>query len=158
MTIGAEPAYPLSAGNTKTLARHFRWMQQYGLDGVLIQRFLTDIPGLRAAGDPVLRNILAAAAQYGRAIAIEYDISGANSSTVLKDLQSDWTYLVDTVKVTAHPYSLRENGKPVVSVWGIGLNDAKHPPTDPAGALEVIQWFRSTAQVTYMGGTPAYWR
>ena len=41
---------------------------------------LTDIPGLRAAGDPVLKNIMSAALQYGRVFAIEYDITGANAA------------------------------------------------------------------------------
>src|SRR5262245_14988126 len=61
MNIGMKPAYFYSAGNNKSVARHFQWMQQYGLDGVLVQRFLTDIPGNRAAGDVVLKSVMAAA-------------------------------------------------------------------------------------------------
>ena len=158
MTIGAAPAYLFSSGNSKTVARHFQWMRDYGLDGVLVQRFVTDIPGLRSAGDVVLRNIIASAAQYGRAFAIEYDISGANAATVANVLQQDWQYLVTTLGITDRPGYLYERGKPVLSVWGIGLNDTRHPPTDPGAALELIEWFRSTAQVAYVGGTPAYWR
>ena len=48
MTIGAEPARLFSSGSSKTVDRHFRWMQQYGLDGKLLQRFVTDIRGNRA--------------------------------------------------------------------------------------------------------------
>jgi hypothetical protein len=158
MTIGAEPARLFSAGNSKTVARHFRWMQQYGLDGVLLQRFVTDIPGNRGAGDVVLKNVMAAARSYGRVFAIEYDISGANAATVAADLRNDWKYLVETLGVTAHPGYLRHNGKPVLGVWGIGLSDDRHPPADPAAALQLIDWFRSQAQVFYLGGTPAYWR
>src|SRR5262249_40888813 len=153
MTIGAAPAYLFSSGNSKTVARHFRWMRDYGLDGVLVQRFVTDIPGLRTAGDVVLRSIIAAAAQYGRAFAIEYDISGSSPATVVSVLQQDWQYLVNSLRITDRPGYLYERGKPVLSVWGIGLNDTRHPPTDPAAALELIEWFRSTAQVTYVGGT-----
>src|SRR5260370_14098935 len=100
----------------------------------------------------------AGALKYGRSFAIEYDISGANPATLLKTLQQDWGYLVDTLQVTAHPRYLYHEGKPVVSVWGIGLNDSKHPPSDIPAALELIDWFRSTAKVTYIGGTPADWR
>ncbi len=32
MSIGTEPARLFSSGNSKTVARHFRWMQQYGLE------------------------------------------------------------------------------------------------------------------------------
>jgi uncharacterized protein (TIGR03437 family) len=158
MTVGGAPAYLFSAGNSKTVARHFKWMQHYGLDGVLVQRFVSDIPGNYASGDAVLKNIMAAALQYGRVFAIEYDISGANPATLLSTLQHDWNYLVNTLQVTSNPRYLHENGKPVVSVWGIGLNDSKHPPNDIPSALQLIDWFRSTAQVTYIGGTPAYWR
>ena len=158
MNVGGAPAYLFSAGNSKTVARHFRWMRDYGLDGVLVQRFVTDLPGNYSAGDAVLKNVMAAAARYGRVFAIEYDISGADPATVLAALQQDWNYLVNTLQITAHPQYLREGGKPVVSVWGIGLNDGKHPPNTVAAALQLIDWFQSTAQVTYVGGTPAYWR
>jgi len=133
-------------------------MQQYGLDGVLVQRFVTDIPANRAGGDIVLQNVMAAAARYGRVFAIEYDISGANAATLASGLQQDWKYLVDTLGVTSNPAYLYHNGKPVVSVWGIGLNDASHPPSDPDAALQLVQGFQTQAQVTYLGGTPAYWR
>jgi uncharacterized protein (TIGR03437 family) len=158
MTVGDSPAYLFSAGNSKTVARHFKWMQHYGLDGVLVQRFVSDIPGNYSSGDAVLKNIMAAALKYGRAFAIEYDISGANPTTLLRTLQQDWSYLVDMLHVTANPQYLYHDGKPVVSVWGIGLNDSRHPPNDIPSAVALIDWFRSTAQVTYIGGTPAYWR
>ena len=158
MTVGDTPAYLFSSGNSKTVARHFKWMQHYGLDGVLVQRFVSDIPGDYSSGDAVLKNIMAAALKYGRTFAIEYDISGANPTTLLKTLQQDWSYLVDTLHVTANPQYLYHDGKPVVSVWGIGLNDSKHPPSDIPSARQLIDWFRSTAQVAYIGGTPAYWR
>jgi uncharacterized protein (TIGR03437 family) len=158
MTIGGNPAHLFSSGNSQTVDRHFRWMRQYGLDGVLVQRFVTDIPGNRAAGDVVLHNVMAGARRYGRVFAIEYDISGANPATLLSALQDDWKYLVDTLAVTGHPGYLRHSGKPVLAVWGIGLNDGRHPPNDPEAALQLIEWFRGQAQVAYLGGTPAYWR
>lgn len=158
MTVGNRPAYIFTSANSKTVARHFRWMQQYGLDGVLIQRFVGSTAREQGSGDIVLKNIMAAAAQYGRAFAIEYDISGSNPATLLGTLQGDWNYLVNTLHVTAHPWYLHHNGKPVLSVWGIGLSDSKHPPGDIPSALKLIDWFRSAAHVTYIGGTPAYWR
>jgi hypothetical protein len=158
MTIGGKPAYLFSSANSKTVDRHFHWMQQYGLDGVLVQRFVTDIPQRRESGDIVLKNTMASAARYGRVFAIEYDISGANPATLLSDLQQDWKYLVDTLSITSKPGYLRHNGKPVVGVWGIGLNEPRHPPEQPAAALEIVGWFQREAKVTYLGGTPSYWR
>lgn len=156
MTIGGKPAYLFSSRNPKTVSRHFRWMKEYGLDGVLVQRFVGEIRRKRAEGDLVLKNIMAAARESGRTFAIEYDISGGNPETFAQTLKDDWTYLADELKVTAHPNYQRHNGKPVLSVWGMGLNDGNaHPPADPKVAKELVEWFK--ARVTYMGGTPARW-
>jgi len=162
MTIGNKPAYLYSARNPRVVARHFRWMQQYGLDGVLVQRFIGHTVPAQADGDVVLRNIMAAAQETGRTFAVEYDISGGREEIFADLLQSDWKYLVDVVKVTGHPNYLHHKGKPVLSVWGMGLRDVdKHPPAKPDDAGRIVQWFQSGAppeyRVTYVGGTPARW-
>lgn len=160
MTIGSKPAYLFSARNPKVVMQHFRWMQQYGLDGVLVQRFVGHVPHFQAEGDVVLRNIMAAARKTGRTFAIEYDVSGGKEDTVAKVVQDDWKYLVDVVKVTSHPNSLHHNRVPVLSVWGMGLLD--RPPAKPQAAKRLVDWLRTGApskyRVTYMGGTPARWR
>ena len=111
----------------------------------------------------MLHNVMAAAAATGRTFAIEYDISGGKDASFAQLLQDDWKYLVDSVKVTSHSNYLRHKGKPVLSVWGMGLNDVdKHPPVHPEDARRLVEWFESGApakyRVTYMGGTPARWR
>jgi hypothetical protein len=57
MTIHGKPAYLYSAWNPKIVARHFDWMKNYGLDGVLVQRFVGSIADKRATGDVVLKNV-----------------------------------------------------------------------------------------------------
>ena len=162
MTIGGKPAYLFSSRIPKTVSRHFRWMKEYGLDGVLVQRFVGSIRGSRASGEVVLKNVMAAAQESGRTFAIEYDISGGNPETFAQTLKDDWAYLVDELKVTSHPNYQRHNGKPLLSIWGMGLNDGGHPPNDAQAAQDLIEWFKSKApvqlRVTYMGGTPARWR
>jgi hypothetical protein len=162
MTIGNKPAYLFSSRNPKIVTRHFEWMRDYGLDGVLVQRFVGSTARNRADGDVVLRNIMAAATSTGRTFAIEYDISGGKEETFAQQLRDDWTYLVDTVQVTAHPNYLHHKGKPVLSVWGMGLSDDKHPPAKPEDAARLVEWFRAGAatkyRVTFVGGTPARWR
>ena len=163
MTIGGRPAYLFSARNPRVVRRHFEWMKEYGLDGVLVQRFIGSTRRNRGEADVVLRNVMAAAAATGRVFAIEYDISGGREESFAQQLRDDWTYLVDEVKVTAHANYLHHGGKPVLSVWGMGLSDvAKHPPADPKAAAAIVGWFQSGApercRVTYIGGTPARWR
>jgi hypothetical protein len=162
MTIDGKPASLFSAWRPKTVKRHFEWMKQYGLDGVLVQRFVGSTADKRETGDVVLKNVIAGAEATGRTFAIEYDISGGKPETFAQIIEDDWKYLVDELKVTAHPNYQRHNGKPVVSVWGMGLNEPGHPPADAAAAKELIAWFQTKApakyQVTYMGGTPSRWR
>jgi len=162
MTIGDRPAYLFSSRNAKTVSRHFGWMKKHGLDGVLVQRFVGEIARKQAEGDTVLKHIMAAAEESGRTFAMEYDISGGNPATFARILKEDWIYLVDVMQVTAHPNYQRHNGKPVLSIWGMGLNDTGHPPEDAEAAKELIAWFKSDAHeerfhVTYMGGTPSRW-
>ena len=134
MTIGGKPAYLFSSRNPKTVSRHFRWMKEYGLDGVLVQRFVGEIRRKQQDGDVVLKNSMAAAAESGRTFAIEYDISGANPDTFAQTIEDDWKYLVDELKVTSHPNYQHHNGKPVMSIWGMGLSDGDaHPPASSSG-------------------------
>jgi hypothetical protein len=162
MPIGAKPAYLFSSLNAKTVRRYFRWMKEYGLDGVLVQRFVGTIRAKHADGDLVLKNTMAAARETGRTFAIEYDISGGNPESFTQTLKDDWIYLVDELKVTSEPGYQRHKGRPVLSIWGMGLNENGHPPADSSEARALIEWFRSNVpakyRVTYVGGTPARWR
>ncbi len=162
MTIAGKPAYVFSSRNPKTVLRHFQWMKQYGLDGVLVQRFVGEIRRKEQDHDVVLHNIMQAAAETGRTFAIEYDISGANPATFAQTIEDDWRYLVDELHITSQPGYQHHDGKPLLSIWGMGLSDGPgHPPEDPAAALALIHWFKSEApekyRVTYMGGVPAHW-
>src|SRR5438876_887096 len=68
-----KPAHLFSSAHPKTVDRHFRWMQQYGIDGVLLQRFLVDLNDRSV--DQVLANVRVSAATTGRVFAICYDLS-----------------------------------------------------------------------------------
>ncbi|MSV28527.1 MAG: hypothetical protein EXQ52_07260, partial [Bryobacterales bacterium] len=138
MTIDGKPACLYSAWNRKAVIRHFRWMKEYGLDGVLVQRFVTSIARKRASGDAVLKNVLAGAAETGRVIAMEYDVTGSNPASFVDAMRVNWKYLVDELKITSHPGYLHHNGKPVLSIWGPGLHEDRHVPHDPAAAREMI--------------------
>jgi len=72
MTIQGKPAYLYSPQTPEIIDGHFQWMQRYGLDGVLLQRFLGDISGKRANRDTVLQNVMHAANSHGRGFAIEW--------------------------------------------------------------------------------------
>ncbi len=161
-TLGGQPAYLYSAWNPHIVSRHFQWMKDYGLDGVLVQRFVSDIGAKRSSGDVVLKNIIAGALEHGRVFAIEYDVTGSDPEEFFEVMRDDWKYLIDDLKITSLPVYLRHNGKPVLSVWGMGFSEDRNPPRDPEEARRVVRWFKSEAperlRVTYVGGVPSRWR
>ncbi len=162
-TIDGAPAYLFSSANAFVVDRHFKWMRDYGIDGVLVQRFVKNASGMRRGGDKVLRNVLAAAKKYGRAVAVEYDVAGSSFSSWDDLIKTDWQYLVNEIGITSVPNYLHHKGKPLVSVWGMGLSDGnRHPPAHPEEALALVKWFHGGAGEKYrasvMGGVPAGFR
>jgi hypothetical protein len=155
-TIGGKPAYLFSSFPKDTTEKHFEWMRTYRIDGALLQRFIGSIHPQQVEGDTVLKNVRSAAEANGRVFAVEYDLSGAHPATALKQLQDDWQYLTNDLKITSSPAYLRDHGKPVVSLWGLGFNDRSHLQ-DAALALAIVDWFKNTAHVTVIGGVPAGW-
>ncbi len=123
------PAYVFSSYNEKTVLRHFDWMRQYGIDGVFLQRFVTETsPGstARKHRDQVMRHCRKGGNQYHRVWAMMYDLSGLNTGGAQRVID-DWKYLVDTFGVSKDPTDaayLHHNGKPVIAIWGLGFGRA----------------------------------
>jgi hypothetical protein len=150
-----------SAYDAKTVARHFSWMKEAGIDGVALQRFVSEVqdPRFFAARNQVARNVQAGAETEGRVFAIEYDVSGADPAHLVEWIEADWRYLVDTLGITASPRYLHDGGKPVLYLWGLGFADR---PGTAADAARLIDWLTTSAEpryrVTLVGGVPAHWR
>ncbi len=157
-------AYVFSSANEKTIMRHFSWMAHYGIDGVFLQRFITETnPGSAQLNwrDGVLRNCRKGANQYERAWAVMYDLSGLGEDQVDR-VRNDWKHLVNDLKVikdkTDRSY-LHHKGKPVVALWGIGFNDGRKYTL--AQCSELIDYFKNDPDYggcTVMIGIPSYWR
>ncbi|MEP6914760.1 MAG: glycoside hydrolase family 71/99-like protein [Acidobacteriota bacterium] len=150
-----------SAYNPLTVDRHFRWMQDYGLAGVFLQRFTVRLENAAVLGfrDAVARNVRSAAEAHGRVFAIMYDISGQPRETVVEAVKRDWIYMVDTLRLTDSPRYLHHRGRPLVGIWGFGFQD-RSPTADQAADL--IEFFKNNPdpryRVTLLGGVPARWR
>jgi hypothetical protein len=159
MTYSNGAAVPLySAAVRQTVVRHFQWMQENQLDGVFLQRFLTDVadPRFFSFRNQVTTNVQAGAETYGRVFAIMYDVSGEATNSLISNLTNDWAYMVNTLHVTSSPRYLHHKGKPVVAIWGFGFNDGNHLAS-PQQAQVLINWFKAQG-LTVMGGVPTYWR
>jgi hypothetical protein len=156
LRIHGQQAYVFSSFPKATTDTHFRWMRQYGIDGALMQRFVGDIQVYREENDTVLRHAVASAEENGRVIAVEYDISGSKKPEVLFErMKADWLYLTNDLKITRSPAYLKENGKPVVSIWGLGVANRLE---DTSIGTEMVRWFKTEGHATVMGGVPSSWR
>ena len=138
---------------------HFKWMRQYGIDGVFLSRFVgeTTSPTRARHVNTVLANVREAAHREGRVWAMMLDLSmgrGATSAVVM----NDWKFLCDKVKVREDSRYLHHQGKPVVLLWGLGFKDR---PWTPAQGEELVNFFKNDPQyggVYLIGGIDPYWR
>jgi len=156
-------AHVFSSHSRKTLNRHFRWMRDYGIDGVFMQRFAGSVAGKSGLShnDFVLDGARTSANEYGRVYAVMYDLSGLGEGGTGIVIE-DWKHLVDDLALTVNPDDrayLHHNGKPVVAVWGIGFNDGRQYTLDECKSL--VQFFKNDPTyggLTVMVGVPSYWR
>jgi hypothetical protein len=135
----------------QTVNTQFLWMQQNGIDCAALQRFNPN-GGEGATRDGVTVRVRTAAETAGRKFYIMYDVGGWTN--MQSEIKTDWT-----TKMSAYTSSsayAKQNGKPVVCIWGFGFDDNNHPFT-AAACLDVINWFKS--QNCYViGGVPRGWR
>jgi hypothetical protein len=148
-----QPAYIFSSAHPKTVERHFRWMEQYGIDGVFVQRFLVNLG--KPSFDRVLSHVRAATAKTGRVYAVCYDLTDAPADRIFDLLAGDWQRLVDEQKLTRDARYLHHGGKPVVFVWGFYSD--RFPP---ALAHRIIDFFKAEGRygATLIGGCQWRWR
>jgi hypothetical protein len=145
------PATLFSSYDQSTVNTHFLWMQQNGCDTAALQRFNPN-GGEGATRDAMAAKVRSAAEATGRKFYIMYDVSGWTN--MQPEIKTDW--LNKMAALVASPAYARQNGRPVVGIWGFGFNDDNHP-WPAAACLEVVNWFK--AQGCYvMGGVPTWWR
>ena len=156
-------AYVFSSHCRKTVRRHFRWMQEYGIDGAFVQRFAVETyhPVNRNHCNTVLMHCREGANMHGRAYAVMYDLSGLQAGQ-MNHVMDDWKSLVDQMHIGRDERDrvyLREGGKPVVAVWGVGFNDGRPYTLDEC--QELVQFLKHDMQYggcTVMLGVPTGWR
>lgn len=152
-----------SSYSLNTTRKHFEWMRDYNVHGIYLQRFLTAVEnqtlGMFRAKNKVLDNVIKSAAEYNRKYAVIYDVSGVTDATMYAKIVKDWEYLVNTYDILNKPEYVKQNGKPVVAIWGIGF---KNRVLTTATFRKIIDYFKTNAAPKYrayvMGGVPEGWR
>jgi len=144
-----QPAKLFTSYDQQVVNTQFTWMQQNNIDCAALQRF-----GSGAQNDGMTQKVRTAAEAAGRKFYIMYDISGWTN--VVNEIENDWTNtIVNTLHATSSTAYAKQNGKPVVCIWGIGFSDGNHPGT-AAQWLTIVNWFKS--QGCYViEGVPTWW-
>jgi hypothetical protein len=146
-----QPATLFSSYDQQTVDTHFQWMSTYGIDTAALQRF-NPTGGEGPTRDAMAAKVRSAAETHGVKFHIMYDVSGWTN--MQSEIKTDWTSKM--AAHTASPAYARQNGRPVVCVWGFGFDDANHAFSADA-CLDVVNWFK--AQGCYViGGVPTWWR
>jgi hypothetical protein len=146
-----QPATLFSSYDQQTVNVHFGWMQQNGCDTAALQRFNPN-GSEGPTRDAVTARVRAAAEATGRKFYIMYDVSGWTN--MQPEIKADWANKMST-HASSSAYA-RQNGRPVVGIWGFGFNDGNHP-WDAGTCLDVINWFKNQGCYV-MGGVPTWWR
>lgn len=147
----------------RTVLRHFEWMREYGIDGVFVQRFGTEVRRVHGLYqfNTVLANCRSGANRHGRAWAIMYDLSGLGQAETA-GIIDDWKMLVDRMRIGRDDNDaayLHHLGKPVVAVWGIGFRDNRRYTVDECAKLiDFLAHDPKYGGNTVMVGVPTYWR
>ena len=152
------PAKVFSSYDASTTDLHFKWMKQYGIDGVFMQRFVVSIRNQKGKDNynKILNNAVLSAEKYDRAICLMYDLSGMEAGE--EDiLIRDWKELCEKYKLVSRNYNhyVYHHGKPLVAVWGIGFNDRRKYGYEQV--KKIIDFLKSEG-CSILVGVPTHWR
>ncbi len=156
------PAEVFSSVRPSTAELHFKWMRDYGIDGVFLQRFATTTrdPRFRKPMDEVLEHCRRAATVNDRCWSVMYDLSGIKPGEI-EVVIADWKRLDERLHLRdarENPAYLRHRGKPLVALWGLGFSD-RAPMIEEWRRL--IEFFKNDPEFggcSLMLGVPTYWR
>lgn len=151
-------AYVYSSVKPSVSDLHFRWMKQYDIDGVFLQRFAVSTmhSKLRTAMNKVLKNVISASKKHEREWVLMYDLSGLKEGQA-NVVMEDWKNLQKEFSITdkeENPNYLIHNKKPLVSLWGAGFTSRK---TSLNEWKKLVKFFKKQG-CSVMLGIPTYWR
>lgn len=150
-------AQVFSSANAKTIRRHHRWMRDYGINGVALQRFGSSLASknLIRMRNALIAHTRKAAQRENRLWMNMYDISGMKRGEPQEVIPTDWRQIVKAGVVNDRNY-LRHEGKPVVAIWGVGFTgDRDYTLADCAALIDRVSM---RGRYSVMLGVPYYWR
>jgi glycoprotein endo-alpha-1,2-mannosidase len=158
------PAYVFSSYDSQSVALHFSWMKDYGVDGVFMQRSVADLgdPVKRSDANRVLAHALRESERFHRAIAVMYDFAGMDEeSGDWERVIDDWKRLVDSFHIGRRGERqtyLYHHGGPLVGIWGVGFPDRHNSLKATERIIDFLKKDPVYGGCSILLGVPAYWR
>ncbi|MDC0870336.1 glycoside hydrolase family 71/99-like protein [Flavobacteriaceae bacterium] len=157
-------AYLFSSADYKTVSLHFKWMKEYGIDGVFVQRFSVALTREKKREKNLFKvfdNCFKSAKEHDRVLGVMYDLSGSKSENVVETIKKDWKKLVKKYKLNnpKNPNVLTYKGKTIVSIWGVGFKDGRNYTLEDVS--ELIDFFKNDptyGNCSVLLGLPTGWR
>ena len=141
-----EAAQVYSSYDESSVLLHFKWMQDYGIDGVFMQRFVGEVAGEQGKDhfNTVLKHAMKGSNQYQRAISVMYDLGGFEPGTDRDEafLLADAQYIMDTYKLkdrNQQKFYLHEDGKPLLALWGVGFEEKPFDVNDITSLVNALK-------------------
>ena len=158
-------AQVFSSAVKDTVLRHFQWMEQYGIDGVFVQRFATEVTGKNGRADDatarsvnrVLQHCREGADLHGRTYAVMYDLTSMSAARIAA-VKDDWRYLVKDRAILSDEAYQKHAGRPVVALWGVGFKGRDYGPGEVGSLIDFLKNDPDCGGLTVMLGVPTYWR
>ncbi|PQB07692.1 hypothetical protein BST83_11385 [Polaribacter filamentus] len=144
-----QPTTLFSSYDNQVVDKHFEWMRDYGIDVAALQRFGSSLTNTtkKAHRDGMATKVRNAAQTFGRKFFVMYDIS--SWTNFQSEIKTDWQNTIDgSLDLLASPAYAKQNGKPVVCIWGFGTPNR---PGNNASYLDVINWFKGQGCYVMVG-------
>ncbi|MCX6326906.1 MAG: T9SS type A sorting domain-containing protein [Bacteroidia bacterium] len=150
-----EPSLLFSSADV--IDEHFKWMKDFGIDGVALQRFIGDNP-YPITNSPFSKpvKVKKAAETNERIFYVCYDMSsGKDENAWVESIKYDWVFNIEkSYALTSSPAYATVNNKPVVQIWGPGFTSRVG---NAAKTIELIKFLQSRGCYV-IGGVPTNWR
>ena len=148
-----------SSWDESSVNLHFKWMKEYGISGVFMQRFGAQIGSdvAKELSDKVLESAMKASNEHGRAICMMYDCVGLGDNCSVDQMLDDIRAVTEKYKFfdreQKQRYYLYHNGKPLIAFVSIDEN-ASYKVKDAQKLVDACQEMGFSIMVS--GST--YWR
>ena len=148
-----------SSYDESSVRTHFRWMQEYGIDGVFMQRFASQIgnPVAIELSNKVLKSAMKASDDYQRAICMMYDLVGLGSECSVDEMLQDIREVTAMYnffdRESGRKYYLYHEGKPLIAFVSVDQN-SNYTVQDAQRLVDACQEMGFSIMVS----GPTYWR